>query len=207
MTDTRALVRRKSQRASYDWQDAADILDAAPLCHVATVRDDAPVVLPMAHGRLERDLVLHGSAAAGLFRDFRNDSAVCVTATLFDGVVLGRSARYHSMNYRSVAVHGRPVRIEQPDLVRAALRAVVDHVVPGRWTDVRPPTPAEVRETGIWRLPIEIFSVKRREGPPLDPEEDRDLPGWTGVIPSWQAYGEPLPAAGCGGERPPRTPR
>ena len=103
-----ARVRRKPERAHYDPLSVHAVLDAAPFCHVATVRARRPVVLPMAHGRIGSTLILHGSPAAGLFRDTRRGSPVCVTATLFEGLVLSRSARYHSMNYRSVTVHGRP---------------------------------------------------------------------------------------------------
>jgi nitroimidazol reductase NimA-like FMN-containing flavoprotein (pyridoxamine 5'-phosphate oxidase superfamily) len=134
-------VRRKPGRARYDAAAVHAVLDAAPFCHVATVRDGRPVVLPMAYGRLGRLLVLHGSAAAGLFRDAGRGSPVCVTATLFDGLVLARSARNHSMNYRSVTVHGHATRITEPAKLLAGLQAITDHLTQGRWAQVRKPTP------------------------------------------------------------------
>jgi uncharacterized protein len=127
-----ARVRRKPERARYDIAAIHAVLDAAPLSHVATVRRGRPVVLPMAYGRIGNTLFLHGSVAAGLFRDARNGSDVCVTATIFDGLVLGRSARTHSMNYRSATIHGRAMAVTEPSQIIAGLRAVVDHLTPGR---------------------------------------------------------------------------
>jgi uncharacterized protein len=129
----RATVRRKPERASYDAAAVHAVLDAAPFCHVATVRDGRPVVLPMVHARRGETLLLHGSVAGGLFRDMRRASPVCVTATLFDGLVLARSARNHSVNYRSVTVHGDAVLVTDPDEVMLGMWALIEHVAPGRW--------------------------------------------------------------------------
>jgi nitroimidazol reductase NimA-like FMN-containing flavoprotein (pyridoxamine 5'-phosphate oxidase superfamily) len=189
-----ARVRRKPGRARYDTAAVHAVLDAAPFCHVATVRDGRPVVLPMAHGRLGHLLVLHGSAAAGLFRDAGRGSPVCVTATLFDGLVLARSARNHSMNYRSVTIHGHATRITEPGKLLAALQAITDHLTQGRWAQVRKPTPAELRDTALWELPIETASAKSRSGPALDPDGDRALPVWAGHIPAQFVFGPPVPA-------------
>lgn len=189
-------VRRKPCRARYDMPAVHAVLDAAPFCHVATIRSGHPVVLPMAHGRLGDILVLHGSPAAGLFRDAGAGSPVCITATLLDGLVLARSARNHSMNYRSVTVHGQATAVTGPDEIRAGLRAIVDHVSPGRWEQVRKPTAAELRETTLWQVPIKAASVKSRSGSTLDPEPDRASPIWAGHIPAQISYGEPIPADG-----------
>ena len=191
-----ARVRRKPDRARYDSATAYAVLDAAPVSHVATVRDGRPVVLPMAHGRIGGTLVLHGSAAAGLFRDMRGGSPVCVTATVLDGLVLGRSARNHSMNYRSVTLHGLTAAVTEPEDILAGLRAIVDHLTPGRWAQIRPPTSAELRETALWQVPIIGASVKIRTGSTLDPAEDRGWPAWAGHIPVRLDYGTPVPAAG-----------
>ena len=137
------------------------VLDASPISHVATVRCGRPVVLPMAHGRIGDMLYLHGSAAAGLFRDTAAGSPVCVTATLLDG-----------------------------------LRAIVDHIIAGRWDQIRKPTSAELRETGLWRVPVAEASVKARTGSTLDPDSDRAIPVWAGVIPAQITFGPPVPAEG-----------
>ncbi|MDQ2810444.1 MAG: pyridoxamine 5'-phosphate oxidase family protein [Actinomycetota bacterium] len=191
-----ARVHRKPGRARYDTAAVHAVLDAAPYCHLATIRDGRPVVLPIAYGRLGRLLVIHGSAAAGLFRDADRGSPVCVTATLFDGLVLARSARNHSMNYRSVTVHGHAARITEPGKLLAGLQAITDHLTPGRWAQVRKPTHAELRETALWAVPIETASVKSRSGPTLDPGTDRQLPVWAGQVPVQFVFGPPIPASG-----------
>jgi uncharacterized protein len=189
-------VRRKPDRARYDAAAAHAVLDAAPFVHVATVRHGRPVVLPMAHGRRDELLFLHGSRVAGLFRDAADGSPVCVTATLFDGLVLGRSARNHSMNYRSVTVHGTARPVTEPEQIIAGLRAVVDHVTPGRWEQVRKPTLAELRETALWQVATDSASVKARAGSTLDPEADRALQVWAGHIPACLTFGQPIEAEG-----------
>ncbi|HZR53337.1 MAG TPA: pyridoxamine 5'-phosphate oxidase family protein [Streptosporangiaceae bacterium] len=200
--DPLVRVRRKPDRARYGATTVYAVLDAAPLCHVATIRRGRPVVLPMAFGRADDQLFLHGSPVAGVFRDTAAGSPVCVTATLLDGLVLARSARNHSMNYRSVTVHGQAVPVTDLDEARAGLRAVTDHLVPGRWAEVREPTAAELRETALWRVAIDAASVKIRTGPTLDPDSDWTLPVWAGVVPAGIAFGQPAQADGV----PPGTP-
>jgi uncharacterized protein len=187
-------VRRRPDRARYDAEAVHAVLDAVPFCHVATVRHGRPVVLPMAHARLGDILVLHGSAAAGLFRDMRRASPVCVTATLFDGLVLARSARNHSVNYRSVTVHGDATEITDPDEMITGLRALVEHIAPGRWEQVRQPVRAELRDTGLWRVPIAEASVKARGGSTVEPPSDAAVPVWAGHVPADLVFSPPVPA-------------
>ncbi len=190
-----ARVRRRPDRASYDAAAAYAVLDAAPFCHVATVRAGRPVVLPMAHARVDDTLILHGSVAAGLFRDMRRASPVCVTATLLDGLVLARSARHHSMNYRSVTVHGEASEVTDPDEQMIGMRALVEHIAPGRWDQVRKPEPDGLRDTGLWRVRISEASVKARSGPPAEPAGDVSWPVWAGEIPAGLVFGPPVAAA------------
>jgi uncharacterized protein len=189
-----ARVRRKPDRARYDAEAVHAVLDAAPFCHVATVRDGRPVVLPMVHARLDDTLVLHGSVAAGLFRDMRRASPVCVTVTLLDGLVLARSARNHSVNYRSVTVHGDATELSDPDELMLGMWALIEHIAPGRWEQVRKPELAELRDTALWRVPIVEASVKARSGSTIDPECDAALPVWAGHVPASLVFGPPVPA-------------
>ena len=185
-----ARVRHKPQQGRYDRESVRAVLDAAPFCHVASVREGRPVVLPMAHARVGDAVVLHGSPVAGLSRDMGAGSAVCVMATLFDGLVLDVSARHHSMNYRSVTVHGHAVRLTAEDDIPTGLRALIDHLTPGRWDGVRPPDARDLRETTVWRVDIEHASVKVRDEPP----HDDPLPGiWTGHVPARLAFAAPVP--------------
>jgi uncharacterized protein len=195
----RARVRRKADRARYDAGAVHAVLDAAPFCHVATVRDGRPVVLPMTHGRVDSTLFLHGSVAAGLFRDMRRASPVCVTATLFDGLVLARSARNHSVNYRSVTVHGEASEVTDPDELMIGMWALVEHIAPGRWEQVRKPAAAELRDTALWQVGLEDASVKARRGQTTDPESDFAIPVWAGHIPARLVFGRPVPAEGLPG--------
>jgi len=190
----RVRVRRKPGRACYEVSAACAIFDEAPFSHVATVRGGRPVVLPMAHGRIGSMLFLHGSPAAGLFRDAAAGSLVCVTATLLDGLVFGRSARNHSMNYRSVTIHGRASPVTEQEQIIEGLRALVEHKAPGRWAEVRKPTSHEISETALWRVPIEEVSVKSRAGSTLDPEDDCALHVWAGHIPAQLTFGHPISA-------------
>lgn len=185
-------VRRLPERAAYDPTTVRAILDEALVCHVAVVRDGRPVVIPTLHARDGDRLLLHGSKAAGIFRDLRRDDAVCVTVTLVDGLVLARSAFHHSVNYRSVVVHGNAIEVTDPAEKVAALRAVVEHVARGRWEAVRPPTDAELRETGVWSLALTQASAKVRTGPARDDAEDIDLPVWAGVLPLSLQAGAPV---------------
>jgi uncharacterized protein len=189
-----ARVRRKPERSRYDTAAVHAVLDAAPFCHVATVRDGRPVVLPMAHARLGDALVLHGSVAAGLFRDMQRASPVCVTATLLDGLVFARSARNHSMNYRSVTVHGEATPVTETDEIMAGMRALIEHVAPGRWDQVRQPEIDELRDTGLWRVQIDDASVKSRAGSTIDPDSDLDWPVWAGHVPASLAFAAPVAA-------------
>jgi uncharacterized protein len=197
-----ARVRRHPDRARYDTEAVHATLDAAPFCHVATVRAGGPVVLPMVHARVGDTVILHGSPAAGLFRDTRRGSAVCLTATLLDGLVLARSATNHSMNYRSVTVHGHASELTEAEEVMVALRALIEHLTPGRWEQLRKPTPDELRRTTLWQVPIEAASVKVRSGPSVEPEDDVALPVWAGVVPARLAFGPPVPDEGLPASAP-----
>ncbi len=117
---------------------------------------------------------------------------ICVTVTLLDGLVLARSIFNHSMNYRSVVVLGKAVAIEDREKKLAALRTVSEHILPGRWEEVRQPTDKELKATAVLQLPIDEFSAKIRQGPPIDDEEDYSFPTWAGVIPLMMVAGTPI---------------
>lgn len=192
-------VRRHPERGG----DAAlvrEVLDEALIVHLGVVRDGWPVVLPMAHGRDGDTLYVHGSAAAGLFRDLRRGSKACVTATVVDGLVLARSAFNHSMNYRCAVVYGEAV--PAVDLA-AAVRAVTDHNLPGRFDAVRPPSEAELAETGVWQLDLATASAKARRGGTIDEPADLGLPVWAGVIPVGLAFAPPVPEKDLADGAPP----
>jgi len=191
----RTTVRRLPERGSYDRATAHAILDEGLVAHVGIAADDGPVVIPMLYGRHGDRLLLHGSPASRLLRGGAKGTELCVTVTLIDGLVLARSAFHHSMNYRSVVAFGTATPLADLDERRAALDALVDHIVPGRMPDVREPSDKELRGTLVLALPLDECSVKIRTGGPKEEPEDMDLPVWAGVIPVTPAYGAPVPDA------------
>jgi nitroimidazol reductase NimA-like FMN-containing flavoprotein (pyridoxamine 5'-phosphate oxidase superfamily) len=179
----RTKLRRLPKRASYDRATAYAILDEGVLCHLGFAVDGQPYVIPTSYARIGDDLVLHGSSASRALRAVAAGTPACVTVTLADGVVLARSAFHHSFNYRSVVILGRLEAVTDPAAKAEALRAFVDHVVPGRSDAIRGPNRKELKATAVVRLPLDEASAKIRTGPPVDDEEDYALPVWAGVLP------------------------
>jgi nitroimidazol reductase NimA-like FMN-containing flavoprotein (pyridoxamine 5'-phosphate oxidase superfamily) len=179
----RTTVRRLPKRGVYDRPTVHAILDEGFICHAAFIADGSPVVIPTAYGRDGDQLYLHGSAASRMLKTMATGVEVCVAVTLVDGLVLARSAFHHSINYRSVVVFGKAQLISDRDRKAEALRCIVEHITPGRWSEVRPPTDHELKATLVLALPLEEVSAKVRSGPPIDDEDDYGLPIWAGVLP------------------------
>ncbi|WP_037771697.1 pyridoxamine 5'-phosphate oxidase family protein [Streptomyces sclerotialus] len=193
----RTVPTRSADRAAYDHDTVHAILDSGYLCHLGFVRDGAPVVLPTLYGRVGSRLYLHGSTGSRPLRMAGGTDpglAVCVTVTHVDGLVLARSAFHHSINYRSVVVHGTAYQVTDPEEKNAALDALVDHVLPGRAADSRPGNAKELAATAVIRLDLTEVSAKIRTGGPNDEPEDLSLPHWTGVVPVTPTYGTPVPS-------------
>jgi nitroimidazol reductase NimA-like FMN-containing flavoprotein (pyridoxamine 5'-phosphate oxidase superfamily) len=193
----RTVPTRSRERASYDRALVHSILDEAYVCHLGFVRDGAPVVLPTLYGRVGERLYVHGSTGSRPLRMAGQADPglpVCLTVTHVDGLVLARSAFHHSLNYRSVVVHGTAHQVTDPEEKRAALDALVDHVVPGRSRDSRPADAKELAATAVLRLDLDEVSAKVRTGGPNDEPEDLTLPYWTGVVPVGTVHGTPVPA-------------
>ncbi len=179
----RTTIRRQPKRGVFDRATIYQILDEGFVCHVGFTVEDKPYVIPTAYARMNDDLIIHGATVSRMVRALENGCDVCVTVTLIDGVVLGRSAFHHSMNYRSIVVFGTAQMIQDEAEKMAALQAFTNHVVPQRWQDVRQPNDGEMKATTVLRLPIEEASAKIRTGDPIDDEADYELDVWAGVIP------------------------
>lgn len=175
-------------------RDVVKLLDRSSVCHVGLVTDGQPFVIPTLYARVGDELLLHGSVASRLVRHVRTGEPICVTVTEVDGLVLARSAFETSMNYRSVVVLGRGREVTDPDERLAALRAISEAVLPGRWDDVRPPNDGELRRTMIVAVAIEQCSAKVSAGHPEDPEDELELPVWAGRVPLRRAAGAPEPS-------------
>ncbi len=189
----RVRLRRKRERGSYDRQTIDAILDEGLIAHIGIVEDGQPLVVPTLHARKGDVVYLHGSAASRTMRAMASGAPLCLTVSLIDGLVLARAAMHHSANYRSVVLLGRARAVTDRDELLAGFEAVVERLVPGRWSDARPPTDKELRATALVALPIEEASAKVRTGGPVDDEEDYALGAWAGVIPLSLHAGEPRP--------------
>ncbi len=185
--DERNKVRRVPQRGAYDSEAIYPIIDAAKICHVGFVAEGQPFVIPTIHARVGDVLYFHGATKSRLIQHMAEGHPVCVTVTLLDGLVLARSAFHHSMNYRSAVVFGTGCLVEDPDEKLEALKAITEHVVPGRWAEARQPNELEMKATGVVSLTIESASAKVRAGGPIDDEDDYALDVWAGVLPYEQA--------------------
>jgi uncharacterized protein len=178
----RIRVKREPQRARYDRETIEAILDEAVLCHLGFAVDGQPYVIPTLHARVGDRLYVHGSAASRMLRHAAGGAPVCVTVTLFDGLVLAKSVFNHSVNYRSVVVLGNASLVEGAEK-REALQALTEQLAPGRWEEARRPTEQELKATWILWLGLDESSAKVRTGGPEDEPEDVDLPVWAGVVP------------------------
>jgi len=192
MPTTRTRVVREPERGVYDREAAYRILDEGFICHVGFAVDGQPFVIPTSYGRKDANLYIHGSAASRMLRQIKDGVAVCVTVTLLDGLVLARSVFNHSMNYRSVMILGKATLVDDSEEKLIALRALSEHILPGRWDDARQPNERELKATSVLRVPIEEFSAKVRTGPPIDDAEDYAFPTWAGVVPLEMKAGEPI---------------
>lgn len=188
----RTTVRRLPDRGKYDAETVYKILDEGFVCHVGFIADGQPFVIPTNYARVGDRLYIHGSAASRMLRSLAGGIPVCVTVTLVDGLVLARSAFHHSVNYRSVVALGRATLVEDPAEKMRALELFTNHIVPGRWNDIRRPTDQEMKGTSVLVLPLDEASAKIRTGPPKDDEPDYALPIWAGVLPLKIVPGAPI---------------
>jgi nitroimidazol reductase NimA-like FMN-containing flavoprotein (pyridoxamine 5'-phosphate oxidase superfamily) len=192
MPSARTRVVREAFRGVYDREAVYQILDEGFLCHVGFAVDGQPFVIPTSYGRKDASLYIHGSAASRMLKQMKEGVNVCITVTLLDGLVLARSIFNHSMNYRSVVILGKAMLVDDAQEKLEALRLLSEHILPGRWDDSRQPNQSELKQTSVLRVPIEEFSAKVRQGPPIDDEEDYAFPTWAGVIPLDLIAGTPI---------------
>ncbi len=189
----RTTVKRLPARGSYDRTVVHQILDEGLICHLGFIVNGQPFVIPTIYVRVGETIYVHGSPASRMLRTLEQGVPACVTVTHVDGLVLARSAFHHSMNYRSVVVLGTATVVSEAEKKLDVLHALTDHLIRGRWEEIRQPSADELRRTLVLALPIEEASAKIRTGPPLDDEEDYDLPVWAGVLPLSITPSLPIP--------------
>lgn len=156
-----------------------------------------------------QDLYIHGYVSGRMFRKSKEASdeglPITVAATFLDGLVLALAPFHNSCNYRSAIVYGYATLVTDEDEALYAMQLITDNLLPDRWTKSRnPPTKAELSSTSILKVRIESASAKVRQGGPSEDRadlKDRELVKntWTGVVPYWGTWGEPVPGRenGC----------
>jgi nitroimidazol reductase NimA-like FMN-containing flavoprotein (pyridoxamine 5'-phosphate oxidase superfamily) len=188
----RTTLKRLPKRGVYDRELVYGILDEGFICHVGFAVDGRPFVIPTGYARVKDELYIHGSQVSRMLRTLSSGIDVCVAVTLLDGLVLARSAFHHSINYRSVVMFGNASLVDDREAKLAALFAFSEHVIPGRWDDVREPTETELKATTVLSLPLVEVSAKVRTGSPIDDEEDYALNVWAGELPLKLVAGDPI---------------
>ena len=193
MTDDYAIsktnkVRQLREKVAYDKKTVHAILDSALFASVAFVQDGSPVVVPMIHGRDGETIYLHGARKARAVRLLEKTDRACLNVTHVDGLVLARSAFNSSMNYRSATVFGKPTLVSTDEEKLHGMRVISEHLMPGRWDELREPLEKEIKMTGVIALEIESASAKVSTGMPTDEDEDYDIPIWAGILPLRSAF-------------------
>lgn len=188
----RTKVKRLPSRGAYDQETIYSILDDGFICHVGFAIDGQPYVIPTGYARIGDHVYIHGSSASRMLRSLAEGIDVCVTVTHVDGLVLARSAFHHSINYRSVVVLGQAKMVEDPAEKEMALEAFTEHIIPGRWPEIRWPSELELKATTVLKLAIDEASAKVRTGDPKDDDEDYGMNVWAGVVPLSSKPGQPI---------------
>ena len=201
----RTRVRRIPENAVNETAALHHVLDSGLVAHVAVVTDGQPFVIPVAYARRGVEVLFHGSSASRLFTSLAAGQPTCLTVTLLDGLVLARSAFESSMNYRSAMVIGVARRLEGDDELDA-LRVITEHLIPGRWQEIRHPAPKERAATITLALSLDECSVKMRSGGPDDVPSDLTDPVysrvWAGHVPLHESFGHPVSDDLSDGETP-----
>lgn len=186
----RAKVKRAPKRGIYNRKEIYKILDNEFLCHVAFIHHGAPVVIPTMFGREKDKIYIHGASVSRLTSELSKGIEVCVSIANVSGLVLARSAFHHSLNYESVVIFGKGREVLDDDKEKA-LKIISDHLILGRWEEVRAPNIKELKATKVIEIEILDISGKSRTGDPIDDKEDYELDIWAGILPIIKKYGIP----------------
>ena len=186
-------VRQAPARAHYDHETVHAILDEGLVAHIAFVSEAGPVAIPMFYVRDGQRVLIHASRKSRLMLSLIEGAPLCLTVTHVDGLVMARSAFRHTMNYRSVMVHGSATPLAAEEKV-AAMALFVERVKAGRSAEVRAPNKQELKATEVLAIPLVDVVAKQRTGGPNDDEADLSLPVWAGVVPVTSVYGTPIDA-------------
>ena len=188
----RSTVKRVPKRGHYDSKTIHVILDQNHICHVGIVHQGAPVVIPTLYGRSGDQLFVHGASVSRLMTELEGEIELSISVAKTKGLVLARSAFHHSLNYESVVLFGKGSLISNTEDKLHALKSVSDHLIPGRWEEVRQPSAKELKATKVIAIPLEEATTKIRTGGPVDDKADYELDIWAGELPVVEKYGSPI---------------
>ncbi len=188
----RTKINRQPKRASYNPDTIYKILDETFICQVGFKIESQVYIIPTLYGRKDDSIFIHGSVNSRMLKSFEKAEDICVSVTLIDGIVLARSAFHHSINYRSVIIFGKPEPVTSKPSKIEALKTIMEHMVPGRWEEVRKPYDKELSLTSVYSIKINEASAKIRTGPAVDDREDLNLNVWAGVLPLKMTAEEPI---------------
>ena len=185
-------VKRGQIRATYDVEKINTILDAGFIGHVSYVYKDSAISLPMAYGRKDNKIYLHGSQANRMLLALLEAKEISMTVMHLDALVLARSGFHHSVNYRSVTLFGTAKKVEDRDEKNDALFCFMEHMMKGRWNGIREMNDEEFERTLVVEMTIETASAKIRDVGVADEPEDYDLDVWAGLMPIKQIAEYPI---------------
>ena len=175
-------ITRGHKRERNTEEDAYKVLDAGFLCHVAFQHEGRTMMIPIAYGRIEDCLYLHGSNKNFMLNQVLTNESICISVTHVDGIVLAKTLFDTSMNYRSVVLFGRATLVTDEEERIQGLKTIVDNIIPGRWDEVSIGDDNLLAATMVIRFKIESASVKIRSGGPQGDENIEDKV-WSGHIP------------------------
>ncbi len=172
------------------------ILDAGFIGYVSYIYKGKAISLPMAYGRKDNKIYLHGSQANRMLLAALKAEEISMTVMHLDALVLARSGLHHSVNYRSATLFGSVKKLEEPSEKEDALKCFMEHMMKGRWDGIREMTAEELKRTLVVELTIETASAKIRDVGVGDEPEDYELEVWAGLVPLKQVAEYPIPDKG-----------
>ncbi|KAJ6126998.1 hypothetical protein N7523_002610 [Penicillium sp. IBT 18751x] len=215
---TSNTANRYKHRATYDLAPIHSIINDSQVLHVSFnpgPEDPFPAILPMIGqmGSFEYpsasideplECYLHGYVSSRIMNLARNSEGdglpICVAASKVDGLILSLTPNSHSYNYRSAILHGYAKLVTDEAEKLWAMELITNSVLTDRWDNTRvPPDKAEMSSTVILKVKVVDGSGKIRDGGVSDERKDTDSEEitnriWTGVVPVWETFGEPVPS-------------
>ena len=185
-------IKRGANRGTYDVEKINTILDAGFIGYVGYIFEGKAITIPMAYGRMDNKIILHGSNANRMLTSLLKAGEMSMTVMHLDALVLARSGFHHSVNYRSATLFGSVKAIENKAEKNAALFCFMEHMMKGRWDGIRAMNKAEFERTLTVEMTIETASAKIRDVGVNDEPEDYDLEVWAGLMPLKQVAEYPI---------------